>query len=103
MVPILNAEKHWVCPNCVATHVTHEQRPHTPFHRCKGLRGITAPYIPEGTRASVQTREREDYINGETVTTNIDGRPIMSVVTFRDDGQDCAVMAPCATVTGEGT
>lgn len=102
MIPNLSSEHRWACPNCTATHVTHEQRPHTPFHTCPGLRGITAPYVAAGTRAKVETREREDYVGRELVTTDGDGRPVMSVVTTRDDGSnDVAVMAPCATATSE--
>jgi len=100
---IMQPEHRWECPNCDKTHVTHEARPHTPFHICAGLHRITAPFLPAGTKAKVETREREDYVGGETVTTDDNKRPIMSVIITRDDGQDCAVMAPCATVTGEGT
>jgi len=52
----------------------------------------------------VEAREREDYVNGEVVqTVDVDGkaRPIMSIVTTRDDGQDCTVLAPQARATSE--
>ena len=93
---ILRAERRWECPNCTATHVTHEQLPHTPFHPCRGLKGLTAPFIPAGTKAKVEARDRDDYVNGEMVQVNGEGRPVMSIVTTRDDGQDCAVLAPAA-------
>jgi hypothetical protein len=95
-VPLLNAEKHWVCPNCNKTDVTFEAQPHSRFHACPGLRGITAPMIPAGINASVTANVREDYVGQEQVTYDGDGRPIMSVITTRDDGQDCAVFAPVA-------
>jgi hypothetical protein len=57
--------------------------------------------IPEGTGCKVQAVEREDYVGKEMVQTNGEGRPIMSVVTVRDDGQDCAVFAPTAHVIRE--
>lgn len=95
-VTLLAPEHHWTCPNCVATHVTHEPRPHTPFHSCRGLCGLTAPFVPAGTTAKVEAREREDYVAGELVQTDGEGRPVMSVVTTRDAGQDCAVLAPTA-------
>jgi hypothetical protein len=98
---LLTPEHRWSCPNCPQEHVTHEPRPHTPFHSCRGLKGLTAPFVAAGTRAKVETREREDYIDGETVTTDGDKRPIMAVITTRDDGLDCAVMAPSATTSGE--
>jgi hypothetical protein len=93
-------EQRWSCPNCDLTDVTHENRPHTRFHSCKGLRGLTAPMVPAGTRCKVQAREREDYVGKEMVQTDGEGRPVMSVVTTRDDGTDCAVLAPLVLVDG---
>jgi hypothetical protein len=60
------------------------------------LRGLTAPFVPEGTKCKVESKEREDYVGKELVQTDGEGRPVMSVVTTRDEGQDCAVMAPTA-------
>lgn len=100
-IPILAPEHRWECPNCVAKHVTHEPRPHTPFHSCHGLRGLTAPFLPAGTRAKVEAKDREDYVGADLVAADAEGRPVMSVVTTRDDGQDCTVLAPCATATTE--
>lgn len=83
----------WVCPNCPTEVET------TPllnrYHACPGMHGLTAPMVPAGTRAKVETKEREDYIGGESVFLH-EGRPIMSVVTTRDDGQDVTVFAPTA-------
>lgn len=98
---LLDPVQHWSCPNCVATHVTHEAKPHTPFHSCRGLRGLTAPFVPAGTKAKVEAMDREDYVGADLVATDGEGRPVMSVVTTRDTGQDCAVMAPCANATAE--
>lgn len=98
-VPLLAPpERRWECPNCDLTSVTREHRPHTRFHACRGLRGLTAPMVPAGTRCKVERREREDWVGKELVTLDGEGRPAMSVVTTRDDGIDCAVFAPCATV-----
>jgi hypothetical protein len=60
---------------------------------------MVAPMVLEGTKAKIVAVEREDYLGADkdNVRYNDDGRPIMSVVTTRDDGQDCAVMAPTAT------
>ena len=97
MIPLLSNERRWECPNCQHEDVTHEARPHTRFHTCPGLRGLTAPMIPAGTRAKVEAVEREDYIGTEDVQLDPErGRPVMSVVTTRDDGQDVAVFAPTA-------
>jgi hypothetical protein len=89
-------ERRWECPNCDATRVTREQRPHTPFHPCRGLRGLTAPFVAAGTRCKVESVERGDWVGREQVQVDGEGRPVMAVVTTRDDGQDCAVLAPVA-------
>lgn len=101
MIPILAPEHRWECPNCQYTDVTHETEAHSRFHPCRGLKGLTAPMVPAGTRCKVEAHEREDYINGDDVQTDGDGRPIMNVITTRDDGQDCTVYAPCASLRGE--
>lgn len=101
-VQLIAAEHRWACPNCTATDVTHEPRPHTRFHSCRGLRGLTAPLIPAGTKAKVEAVERGDYVRGELVQTDANGRPVMAVVTTRDDGQDCAVYAPAAKGSRRG-
>lgn len=100
-VPIITPQHRWECPNCVALKVTYESRPHTPFHICPGLQGLTAPFVPAGTSCKVEAMDREDYVNGERVQENGEGRPIMSIVTTRDDGMDCAVLAPSAGGRGE--
>jgi hypothetical protein len=90
-------EQRWECPNCATTDVTHEAQPHTRMHVCRGLKGLTAPMVPAGTRCKVEAVERQDYVGSEIFTTDGEGRPIMSVVTTRSDGTDAAVFAPCAT------
>jgi hypothetical protein len=94
---LLFPERRWECPNCDVTHVTREVKPHTPFHACKGLKGLTCPFVPAGEKAKVETVERGDYVGQEQVQTDGEGRPVMAVVTTRDDGQDCTVYAPVAT------
>lgn len=89
--------RRWYCPNCPAEDRTQNAQPHTRFHPCPGLRGILAPMVEVGTRAKVYARDREDYVGSEIVTKDADGRPVMSVVTEREDGQDTAVFAPLAT------
>lgn len=91
-------ETRWSCPNCPATAVTHETGPHTRFHSCPGLAGLTAPMVLAGVRCKVEAVERGDYVRGELVQTDGNGRPVMSVVTTRDDGTDAAVYAPTATI-----
>lgn len=93
---VLTPEQHWVCPNCTHTDVTHEARVHTRFHACRGMKGLTAPMVPEGTRCKVEAHERDDYIGDELVRLNGNGRPVMKLVTTRDDGTDVVVFAPTA-------
>ena len=92
---LIRVEQHWECPNCTATSVTHEVRPHTEFHHCAGLAGLWSPMVIAGTKCKVEAVERQDYIGAEDVRLT-EGRPIMAVVTTRDDGQDVAVYAPTA-------
>jgi hypothetical protein len=99
---LLTAEQRWECPNCTLTQVTHDARTHTRFHPCFGLNGLTAPMVPAGTSCKVEAVEREDYVNGDLVQTDGEGRPVMSVVTTRDDGNDVAVLAPTATASFRG-
>ena len=73
----------------------------TQFHECPAL-GISAPLLPEGTNAKVEKREREDSVGDETLRYDTEGRPVMSVVTTRDEGQDCVVFAPLAKVSLDG-
>lgn len=97
----LRPEHRWECPNCDLTDVTHEAQPHTRMHTCPGLKFLSAPMVPAGTRCKVEAKVREDYVGAERVATNEDGTPVMAVETTRDEGNDVAVFAPCAQVAGE--
>lgn len=103
MIPLLRPEQRWECPNCLLVDVTHEAQQHTRMHNCSGLHGLSTPMVPAGTRCKVETREREDYIGTEEVQYDSEGRPIMSVVVTRDEGNDVTVYAPCATTRMEMT
>lgn len=96
-LPILQPVHRWYCPNCGKQDTTHEARPHTRMHTCPKLRFLTAPMLPAGTAAKVELREREDYIGRELVQLDPErGRPVQSIVTTRDAGQDAVVFAPTA-------
>lgn len=98
---ILNAEQHWVCPNCPATAVTEGQT--NRFHRCTGLKLLLAPMVLEGTVCRVRAVEREDYVGDEVVRCDAEGRPVAAVVTERPDGSnDCAAFAPVARLRAAG-
>ena len=101
LAALLNPTHRWECPNCGGMDVTHEVRPHTRMHTCPGLKGLTAPMVPAGTRCEVKAVERGDYVKKDLVQTDGEGRPWMAVVTTRDDGMDCTVLAPTATITKE--
>src|ERR1051325_11913344 len=75
----------WECGRCSFRDATKQAGPHTRFHPCAGLGGLTAPVVPEGQRWKVTSLEREDYIGGEDVQL-ADGRPAMQTVTERPDG-----------------
>ena len=95
-IPILQTQHRWECLSCDATHVTYESEPHTPFHNCRRLVGLSVPFVPAGTKGRHDVREREDYIGKDDVQTDGEGRPVMNVQTIRDDGEDNTVYAPCA-------
>lgn len=97
---LIFVEHRWECPNCSTTTVTCEHRPHTEFHHCAGLGGFWAPMVTAGTRCKIEIIERQDYVGTENVRLH-EGRPIMAVVTTRDDGNDVAVYAPTAYARGD--
>jgi hypothetical protein len=87
----------WVCPNCDLTDWTAPWIPNR-MHTCPGLHMLTAPLVRAGTRCKVEALERQDW-QGREITHDADnGKVYMSVQTTRDDGTDCAVLAPCAQI-----
>jgi hypothetical protein len=94
---LLRAEHRWSCPNCDLEDVTYDAGPHSRFHACRGLYGLSVAMVPAGTRCKIIAVEREEYIGAEDVQYAPEtGRPVAMAVTVRDDGQDCTVFAPCA-------
>lgn len=100
-VHLLVAERRYCCPNCDVTDVRRgPRRPREQvMHNCRGTLGLSIPMVPAGTRCKIEARERDDYIGRERGVRMVEGRPIMSVVTTRDHGQDCIVYAPTATAS----
>jgi len=98
MIPILEPVAMWSCPNCPTEARLALPKPgQVHLHACSGLRGLLAPLLPAGTKAKVVVVEREDYVRDEIVQRDPElGRPVMSVVTTRDEGQDTIVFAPTA-------
>lgn len=101
MSAVLLAPQRWVCPNCDLEQVAQGTKPGTLFHNCAGLRGLTAPMVPAGTACKVEAVVREDYVGAEMVQYDGAGRPISSVVTTREDGNDVVVLAPTALSGGQ--
>ncbi len=87
---------HWVCLSCDREDVTRVAGPHQRMHDCPALAGLSVPFVVAGTRGEHRVREREDYIGAELVQLDGRGRPVMSVRTIREDGEDCTVYAPTA-------
>lgn len=99
-LPVLTPVRRWYCPNCGKTDTTVEARPHTRYHTCPKLRYLSAPMLPEGTSGKVVLNEWGDHVGRELVQTDPErGRPISSIVTVRDNGQDCIAFAPTARAT----
>lgn len=90
----------WYCPQCSSLARTVDSK--IPMHPCRGIKGLMAPLIPIGTKGESKSVERQDYIGKETVQRDSDGRPVMAVLTTRDEGQDCTVFAPCASLSVQG-
>ena len=100
MPPLISAYTDWRCPACGKTDRTAESRPHTRFHPCPRMHGLSAPMVRAGTAAKLVLNERQDYVGKELVRLDDRGRPAMSISTIRDDGQDAVVFAPTATASG---
>jgi hypothetical protein len=90
-------ERRWECPNCDRTHVDRKADATTAYHPCPGLNGLQAPFIQAGLKAKVEAVERGDWVGKEKVQHDGEGNPVMAIVTTRDEGQDCAVLAPVAS------
>jgi len=101
VIPILEPEQRWECPSCDLQEVTHEPRPHTRMHACRGQRLLTLPMVPAGTKAKHVVNDREDYIGADLAQTDAEGHVVMSATTVRDDGEDCTVYAPTASGFGQ--
>lgn len=103
MTPIVRRLVRWYCPNCLLEDARY--MPPAPlgggtllFHTCPAMKGLTAPLYQVGVKVKVTRRDREDYVGKELVQKDADGRPVMSIVSEREDGTDCIVFAPTATL-----
>lgn len=90
----------WDCARCDQTAATNPLRQvGTPMHTCPGMRMMTVPYRHAGADEDVRLVEREDYVRGEDVRSDEDGRPWMAADVIRADGSnDRYVYAPTAVL-----
>jgi hypothetical protein len=95
MATVIQPGQRWHCPNCHLEERLPRIVPNR-YHACPKLFGMLAPLLLDGTKAHVFALEREDYVAHELVQTDANGRPIMAVVTERDNGRDTIVFAPTA-------
>lgn len=102
MAVVLDTRVRLWCPACRVEAVRPLRPNSTEMHTCPKMGFLAVPLLPYGTKAKVQAHEREDYIGREQVRLNDEGRPVMSITTTRDDGQDCVVFAPTATTSVTG-
>lgn len=84
----------WECPKCPARAQTVDDK--IPMHPCPAGPGVLVPLLRAGEKAKIAVLPPEDYVGGELVQTDASGKPVMAVVTTRDEGQDCTVFAPVA-------
>lgn len=91
----------WWCPNCKVTDtIPHNPAVHVRYHTCPKLRYLSAPMVRRGIAAKVELHERESYVGNELVQYDPEqGRPIVSIETTRDEGNDLIVFAPTATAS----
>lgn len=93
----LNVE--WECPSCGKEKQV-SGRYGLVVHKCPKMNGMTTPYVRKGVKAKHELVLREDYVGDEMVQTDDQHRPVMSIVTTRDNGQDVRVFAPTAIAKG---
>lgn len=96
MSTLIASITNWYCPACGSTDQTSEPKPHVRYHICPKTGGLTTPFVRKGISAKIEVVERMDYVGKELVRYNDAGRPVMALVTTRDDGNDVMVFAPTA-------
>ena len=76
----------WMCGKCDQR--KQSNRRIAPLHQCPNLHMMMVPLVEVGTKADVRLVGREDYINGDDVQLDEDGRPWAGAEVVRDDGVD---------------
>ncbi len=96
---VLSKVTRWICTKCPAESYTTELKPHTRYHRCPGMRGLSTPFTEAGVRVKVVAHDREDYVGQDIPQKDQNGRPVMSITVTRDDGEDVYVLAPTSVAS----
>jgi hypothetical protein len=101
MIPLIEPPiTNWVCPACKLTDQTKQHGYHVRYHTCPKMRFLSAPMVRQGTAAKLVVHEREAYIGKELVQYDPEQhRPLVSLETVRDNGNDLIVYAPTATAS----
>lgn len=102
-LPLVTRIVTFYCPNCGKEEtIKVPAKPVSRMHVCPKLHMLSAPMLEAGIKAKVEARLRDDYVGKDIVqTAPEDGKPYMSVVTTRDNGNDVRVFAPTATARGD--
>lgn len=92
----IDMDRRWQCNSCGRLHVTQASNEgvQTPMHQCAALAGTWVPFVPGNTDGVLRLEVRQDYVGKDTPFVDANGRPIMSVYTMREDGEDCHILAP---------
>ena len=103
MIPLIEAPiTDWVCPACKATDQTKQHGYHVRYHTCPKLRFLSAPMVKAGTAAKLEVHEWADDVGDELVQRDPErNRPIISLETTRDNGNDLIVFAPTARASAD--
>ena len=97
---VIRMDTNWQCNSCGMQHVEPARAEViTPMHACGGMAGAWVPFVPANSTARLRVEERQDYIGKDTPFVDAKGRPIMSVYTMREDGEDCHILAPTVNMT----
>lgn len=90
--------KEWWCPACKRELRDRDPRTRVPMHPCPALKGVTVPMTLD-RRAAVVAVERGDWVRGDTVHLDDDGKAVMAIETHHDDRPpDVTILAPCINV-----
>lgn len=86
----------YACSACDSTVLLAPGVLDVPMHPCVGRGGMAVPYTPAGVRSKVELNTRQDYVGGEDVQRDDEGRVWMSVTVTTDEYEHVAAYAPCA-------